>query len=177
MESAKRISESNAMVDSAAYRSGMRLLAAGVSIIASRHEAEKAGLTATAVCSITADPPKLLVCVNKSVAASSIIEKSGKLSVNVLSGNQEATAKRFAGMIDGVRGESRFEDGAWDVLETGAPVLNDALVSFDCRVVGILEESTHKVFFAEVVAVKEKADAEALVYLNGKFQTLKTHFE
>ena len=76
-------------VTPAEQRNGMRHLAAGVSIITAGDGQRRAGLTATAVCSVTADPPRLVVFVNKNVAASDVILNSGALCVNVLAGDQE----------------------------------------------------------------------------------------
>ena len=95
-------------VSAESHRYGMRHFAIGVSIITARHGESRAGLTATAVCSVTADPPRLVVFVNKNVVANDVVLNSGALCVNVLAGDQEDVAKAFAGMIDGVHGDARF---------------------------------------------------------------------
>lgn len=152
------------------HRSGMRSVAAAVTIITARHEMRQAGLTATAVVSVTADPPRLAVFINKNVAAVAVIMESGALCVNVLSSCQEDVAKAFAGMIEGVYGDARFNHGVWKSMITSAPALEDALVNFDCRVVKMHEESTHNVFVCDVLATKGRVAEEALVYLNGAFK-------
>jgi len=154
------------------HRSGMRNFAAGVSIITSRHDGLSAGLTATAVCSVTADPPRLVVFVNKGVLATDLIIKSGALCANLLSGEQEDVARAFAGMVPGVRGEDRFGYGRWSELLTGAPVLENALVSFDCRVTNVYDESTHQAFLCEVLATQQRKEGDALIYLNGAFHAI-----
>lgn len=157
-------------VGAGAHKQSMRHVAASVSVIAVHADGARAGLTATAVCSVTADPPRLVVFVNKSVAADEAILKSGSLSVNTLAGDQEEVAKAFAGMIEGVRGEDRFTYGQWETLVTGAPVLADALAAFDCRVVKVFDESTHHAFLCEVLDTRERTDGQALIYLNGAFR-------
>jgi flavin reductase (NADH)/flavin reductase len=152
------------------HRGGMRSVAAAVSIITACHEQHRAGLTATAVVSVTADPPRLAVFVNKSVVAADIILKSGALCVNVLASCQEEVAKASAGMIEGVHGDARFGHGKWKSMVTASPMLEDALVNFDCRVVKVLDESTHHVFVCDVLATQVCAAEEALVYLNGAFK-------
>ena len=112
------------------HRYGMRHFAIGVTIITARDGDAKAGLTATAVCSVTADPPRLVVFVNKNVVACDMIMKSGALCVNVLSGEQEDVAKAFAGMIKDVHGDARFQYGVWQELVSGAPALEGTLASF-----------------------------------------------
>lgn len=153
-------------------RGGMRNLAAAVNLITTRDGDTRLGLTATAVCSVTAEPPRLVVFVNKKVAAADAIMNSGALCVNVLSGEQEHEARVFAGMVEGVQGEARFEHGQWSELVTGAPVLLGALTSFDCRVVKVFDESTHHAFLCEVLATGEPGQGDALLYLNGAFRRL-----
>ena len=137
------------------------------------HDGEqRAGLTATAVCSVTADPPRLVVFVNKNVVASQVILNSGALCVNVLAGEQEDVAKAFAGMVEGVHGDARFDYGQWRELSTGAPTLDDTLANFDCRVIKVFDESTHHAFLCEVLATRERNDGEALIYLNGGFRRI-----
>lgn len=158
-------------VSDADFRYGMRHFASAVTIVAARDGTQRAGLTATAVCSVTAAPPRLVVFVNKNVLAAQVIINSGALSVNVLSCEQELIAKVFSGMIDNVRGVARFDYGHWYELVSGSPVLDKALVNFDCRVIRIYEESTHHVFLCEVLAsrVCQDQDKNALVYFNGSF--------
>lgn len=154
------------------HRYGMRHFAVGVTIISAGDGETLAGLTATAVCSVTAAPPRLVVFVNKNVAASEVILKSGALCVNVLAGEQEEVAKAFAGMLEGVQGHARFEYGQWRELTTGAPTLDGALANFDCRVIKVFDESTHHAFLCEVLATRERNDGEALIYLNGGFRRI-----
>ena len=160
----------------AAFQSAMRYLAAGCSIIATADGGERMGLTATAVCSVTAEPPRLLVCVNRDVRAHAGIMASGTLGVNVLSDAQESLAKRFAGMVKDVRGEDRFLDGVWTDGALGAPLLADALASFDCRVVEKVRASTHTIFICEVMNAQAASDPESgpLIFFNRTFASLKS---
>lgn len=159
-------------VSSDDHRYGMRHFAVGVTIITTRNDEQQAGLTATAVCSVTADPPRLVVFVNKNVVANEVILNSGALCINVLAGEQEEVAKAFAGMIKEVHGDARFGYGEWRELVTGAPALDDTLANFDCRVIKVFDESTHHAFLCEVLATRERNDGEALIYLNGAFRRI-----
>lgn len=158
-------------VSDADFRCGMRHFASAVTIVTARYGDQRAGLTATAVCSVTADPPRLVVFVNKNVVAARLIINSGALCVNVLSCEQELIAKAFSGMLDNAKGEARFDYGCWHELVSGAPVLDKALVNFDCRVMRVYEESTHYAFSCDVLAscVCQNQDKNALIYFNGSF--------
>jgi flavin reductase (NADH)/flavin reductase len=154
------------------YVGAMRYLVAGCSIIASSDGVERSGLTATAVCSVTADPPRLLVCINRDVRAHAVIADSGTLSVNLLAKDQEELAKRFAGMVKDIRGEDRFLEGRWNSGRLGAPILAGALASFDCRVVEAVPASTHTIFICEVLEVTADGRIGPLAFFNRAFATL-----
>lgn len=161
-------------VATADFCKGMRHLAGACVVIASGSDNERAGLTATAVCSITADPPRLLICVNRNVRAHQLITRAEAFSINVLGQDQEPIAKRFAGMVEGVVGEQRFEQSNWASGVTGVPVLEDALVSFECRLVEVIPASTHDLFIGEVVGIQSQQEQDGpLVYFNSKFAALK----
>jgi flavin reductase len=102
------------------YKRGMRRLASAVSIITTQIEGKPAGMTATAVCSLTAEPPMLLICVNKVAASHALIRKAGRFTVNCLSRGDLGVAQQFSvgHMI------SRFQMGAWRVLSTGGITFN-----------------------------------------------------
>jgi flavin reductase len=156
-----------APVDAKAFRSGMSRLAAGVNIITSRGEDGWCGFTASAVCSVTDDPPTLLVCMNKNAQSHDTIQASGVLCVNTIAGPHEDLSMRFSGAVKDM--SSRFAGVDWTTLATGAPILPDATVSFDCQVSRRVEIGTHVVLFCEVVAIREGTRVEGLVYFGRKF--------
>lgn len=160
------------LVGEAEHRAGMSHFAAAVSIVTTQHNGEFSGLTATAVCSVTADPPRLVVFINKNTYAASQILESGLLCVNTLAANQTELACIFAGMRKEISPASRFEHGDWNSLVTGAPVLSYAKANFDCRVIKVFDESTHYAFLAEVLATRSNTDSSALLYMGGKFCTV-----
>ncbi len=156
--------------DVATFKKGMRQLAGGVTLITTRHAGQRGGLTATAVCSVSAAPPQLLACVNKTASAHDAVGKSGIFAVNVLTTRHIALAMRFSGQ-DGVDGDARFDDKAnWRTLKTGAPVLADALVNFDCELVKTVDVGTHTIYIGHIVDVA-CSDGNPLIYSDGMFLT------
>lgn len=151
-----------------AFKVGMRRLAAGVTIITAMHDGARNGLTATAVTSLSADPPQLLVCVNRTATAHDLIHRGAALCVNILGQEHRPLAARFAGM-DGVHGPERFDIGAWTTLETGSPVLADAIAAFDCVVAEAFDSATHTIFIGRVVGIRARETGRALVYEAGRF--------
>ena len=154
------------------FKQAMRRLAAGVTIVTTRHNQVRGGLTATAVCSLSIDPPQLLVCVNRTAAAHELIAEGENLCVNLLAHKHHSLAARFAGQT-GILGSDRFRAGRWTALKTGAPVLEDALASFDCIVTEKVAASTHTIFIGRVVDVHLRANGKPLLYAQGTFAIAK----
>ena len=82
---------------------------------------------------------------------------------DTLRAGTDTIADVFAGRTRVTMAE-RFNTGSWGELSTGAPVLNDAVVACDCRVIEIKSVATHNVVFAGVVAVRLGTPGPALVY-------------
>lgn len=156
-------------VDAPTFRKAMRHLAASVTLITTRHLKVRGGLTATAVCSVSADPAQMLVCVNGSASAHDPIGSSGVFCVNILAPHHRKIAERFAGM-DGVEGDARFDGmGDWSTLTTGAPVLKGCSASFDCRTINAVTAGTHTIFIGEIVDLALDPKAHPLLYCDGSF--------
>lgn len=141
-------------VSSQEFRDAMARLGAAVNIITTDGAAGQGGITATAVCSVTDDPPTLLVCLNRTSPRSALFLTNRVLCVNTLSAGQSAFSNAFSAPSDEAAMASRFAVGVWGKLVTGAPVLEGAAASFDCRITEVMEQGTHSVVFAEVEAVR-----------------------
>lgn len=151
-----------------AFIAAMRQLAAGVALVTTTDGDRRLGLTATAVCSVSAEPPQILVCVNRGAEAHDPLLSSGIFAVSLLGSAHRELADRFAGR-DGVIGQDRFLRGRWGILHTGAPVLEDGLAAFDCRVVDHLTAGTHSVLIGKVEAVRLGEGAAPMVYHDGDY--------
>lgn len=146
------------------FRDAMARLGAAVNIITTTGPAGKGGFTASAVCSVTDDPATLLVCVNRTSNSGAMAKDNGILCVNVLAAGQQELAGVFAGATK-CSMEDRFLTGDWGTLATGAPVLQDSVVSFDCRIADMVEKGTHTVLFAEIQAIRQgNPGGQALIY-------------
>jgi flavin reductase len=155
--------------EAAQFKQGMRSLAGAVSIITSSHRGQRYGMTATAVCSATAEPPTVLVCINRSTTTHEAVANAGIFCVNVLRQEDQELSSLFSGAQ---KGEGRFREEQWEKLFTGAPVLKDALVAFDCRVVNRLEHGTHTVYLGEVEQLLIGRKGKPLLYADGQYARL-----
>lgn len=159
------------MIDRQNYRDAMARLGAAVSIITSDGPSGRVAFTASAVCSVTDDPPTLLVCMNRGSDSNEAFKANAVLCVNTLAASQEALSNVFAGFTPHTMAE-RFAQAGWTTLETGAPVLDDAVVSFDCRIVQVSEVGTHSVFFCEVEAIQAGPAHEGLIYFGRSYHRI-----
>ena len=153
------------------FKMAMRRLAGGVSIISGAGPDGPLGVTATAVVSLTAEPPSVLCCLNRSLTLETLVKETGRFGVNMLRADHHDLAKRFAGM-HGVSGSAKFEQGNWTILPSEVPALFDSLVTFDCRVDDIVEVGTHSIFVGLITQAHFGESGDPLVYCNGTFASL-----
>ncbi len=158
-------------VDAATYREGMSHMAAAVHLITTEGPAGRAGLTATAVTSVTDDPATLMVCINSLSRSGHAVEENGVFAVNVLLDSDRAIAEAFGGAHKMPWGE-KFNIGQWQQGITGCPLLATALVSFDCRIVGSNVVATHRVLLGEVVDVRIGKLGDPLLYFERNYRCL-----
>ncbi|ULE32631.1 flavin reductase family protein [Mycobacterium sp. IDR2000157661] len=153
------------------FRSAMRCLAAGVTIISTSGSEGPLGITATAVTSLTPDPASVLCCVNKNLSVSNAIRESRRFGLNVLRVEHRGLAARFAGM-GGIRGTAKFGEGAWVQTASGVPALADSLVSLDCSLDRAIEAGTHHILIGLIAEVRIGGRGDPLVYCDGTFASL-----
>lgn len=157
-------------VSAETFRQGMSRLGAAVNLITSDGPEGRHGMTASAVCSITDMPPTLLVCVNQKNRSHDVFNGNGNLCVNVLAGRHIDLSNCFAGR----GGAERFQEGNWTKLVTGAPVLQDAVVAFDCRIIERRAMGSHSVFYARVVDMLASSEqTETLIWFDRRYHPLK----
>jgi 4-nitrophenol 2-monooxygenase / 4-nitrocatechol 4-monooxygenase, reductase component len=155
-------------VDPSEFRRILGHWASGVAVVTTRDaSSDPRGLTASAVTSVSLEPPLVLVCIDRAADSHGSIRAAGIFAVNVLPQSGERTARRFAGS-DTV---AKFEGVAYRSEVTGAPVLDEALAWVDCRVHHEFDGGDHTIFVGEVVA-GDAREGEPLVYYRGGFNRL-----
>lgn len=160
-----------APVDPARFREAMSRVGAAVHIVTTDGPAGLAGITASAVTSITAEPPMMLFCIKRSSRCVRKVIGNGVFCINTLRRADQRLSDIFAGRT-AVRREERFTSSAWTTLATGAPVLASALVAFDCRLVEAKEVTTHLMMIGVVEAVEIAPKADALMYAHREYWQL-----
>lgn len=156
-------------IDSDQFRAAMRHLTGHVCLVTTTdNSGRRFGLTATAVCSVSAEPPTLLCCINRTIQSYGPLVESGHFVINVLGRHDHSLANRFSDPA--LAGEERFAKGDWSRGTTGAPVLESALASFDCTTTEIADGHSHGIFIGAIQAVRFRSDdAPPLLYSHGAF--------
>ncbi|PSH58734.1 flavin reductase [Phyllobacterium endophyticum] len=146
----------------------MSHFAEAVHILTTDGPAGRRGVTISAVCSVSDNPATMLVCLNRNHEFNHLFIENGVFALNTLSFQQQALSEAFSGKGE-LAQEDRFALGDWHTLQTGAPVLTNALASFDCRIIASHEVATHYVIYGKVSAINFGDRGRSLIYLNRSY--------
>jgi flavin reductase len=142
-----------------AFRMAMRHVAATVYAVTTGHGGGRYGILATAVSSLSFDPPSLLVCVNRTASLHAPLASADVFCVNVLGLGNRNVAEHFMQPS----ATDRFAVGEWEETH-GVPVLTTAQSSFVCARRDCHDFGTHSIFIGELIAAHHRADAAPLTY-------------
>ncbi|MDI2027120.1 flavin reductase [Saccharopolyspora sp. TS4A08] len=149
------------------FRAAMANLSAGVNIVTTDGPRGRAGITVSAACSVTDEPPTMLVCVHRASRAHDVLAANERACVNVLGSGQRDLALRFAGALPM---HERFTGEVCDFAEV--PVLRDAAASLIGRLSQVRAQGSHSVMFVEVERVITRSGSGGLVYFQREFHSL-----
>lgn len=148
----------------AEFVEAMRSAVTGVTIVTTDGAAGRYGVTVSAFSSVSAEPPMVLVCINRSSPVSDALAHNMYFAVNVLSTSQQNLADTFAGR-PGSCTPYDFGAARWSESTTGAPILAGAVAGLDCALVTTVDAGTHRIFIGGVVCVATAA-GDPLIYSN-----------
>jgi flavin reductase (DIM6/NTAB) family NADH-FMN oxidoreductase RutF len=155
-------------IDQNAFKEALRGWASGVTVVTSRAGDKMHGMTVSAFSSVSADPPLVLVCANRASTTHAVIEEGGVFAVNILAEHQQDVSNLFA---SSKYEDSRLDRVSWTAGETGAPLIDGALASLECRVSSAHREGSHTIYIGQVESV-HTSDAEPLLYYDGGYRAL-----
>jgi len=150
----------------ASFKLAMRRFPAAVSVITSADQSRRHGMTATAVTSLSLDPPSLIVCINRATLLHDIMQIGRHFCVNVLRRDQIELSSAFSGAI---APEARFALGTWHVSAEGVSYLVDAQANIFCRKVAAVPYGTHTIFIGEAAAAHVHDPIEPLIYHDAQY--------
>jgi len=152
------------------FKVAMRRLAATVTIISCSFEGKRFGMNATAVSSLSMEPPSIIVCVNHGSSIIGSIRRAQYFSVNILRESQAELSRQFSSTP---KHEERFKIGDWCAGEHGIPYLLSAQAAVFSKVVEEFTFATHSIFVGAVSRVIVRDTVEPLLYADGQFAGLK----
>jgi flavin reductase len=147
------------------FRKAMRTLASAVSIVSTASDNRRFGMTATAVCSLSMQPPTLLVCINQSSSLHHPLLDAGRFCINILHADQDELARAFSRKDI----EDRFAHGNWMLDDRGVPFVADAQANVFCTVEEAYRHRTHSIVAGAVYRVAVRDSVHPLLYQDGRY--------
>ena len=153
-----------------AFLQAMSRAANSVCVVTTDGNSGRAGVTVSAMTTVSVDTPNpsLLVCIHSLSPACDAIQRNRVFCANLLSSEQAGVSDSFAGRT-GAKGVEKFDGATWTGAETGAPVLENALASFDCRVMHDVLVGSHRIFVGEAMAVTSADEGLPLIYFDRSY--------
>lgn len=153
------------------FKTALRQVASPVGIVTAGSGETRDGVTSTAISPVSAEPPMILVCVNRESSVGQVIVESRAFAVNFLTQEQYGFAHLFAAGAETV--PDRFMAGNWTSMHTGSPILDGCVSAFDCELENTISTGTHDVHFGRIVGVTTERQ-DVLLYCDGLLRRLKS---
>jgi flavin reductase (DIM6/NTAB) family NADH-FMN oxidoreductase RutF len=154
-------------VSSVDFRTALSRFASGVTVVTTRDATGKLfGITVSAFCSVSLEPPLVLICIEKTTGSHHAFEESGRFTVNVLTDEQAGLSEHFASLLD-----DKFSMIDHAVDEHGIPLLQNSLATLQCHLFKSLDGGDHSIFLGLVEHVIVR-DAAPLIYFKGTYRSI-----
>ena len=156
-------------IDAKTFWRALGVRASAVAVVTAQGHDGPSGFLALSATHLCADPPMLMVSIDKRTGTFAAVEQARHFAVNYLPRGHEAMADMFGGKT-GVRGADRFAPGRWGSLTTGAPVLNDAIGALDCVLEETIERFNTIIAIGRLVDFAAREDDEPLLFFRGGYR-------
>lgn len=155
-------------VDHDTFRTMLSRFLSGVTVVTTTDDDGRPhGMTVSSFCSVSLDPPLILVCIDKTASLHDLLTAAQTFAVNILAGDQEVLSRRFADT--GI--EARFDGVAWSPGIAG-PLLDGAHATLECRSVACHPGGDHSIIIGEVIGGSMASRGSPLVYYRGGYGQL-----
>lgn len=149
------------------FRRALSHFASGITVVTVASNGELHGMTASAFASVSLEPPRVLVCLDKSSHTRALLAEVGRFAVSILSAGQEEISRAFAST-----GPKPFSDLGHKIGANGAPLLDGALAWIECATVQIVDGGDHDIVLGEVTA-STASDGDPLIYFDHGYRSLR----
>ena len=148
------------------FRSVLGRFPSGVTVVTTKDgDGSDEGMTVSAFCSVSLDPPLVLICIEKNASAYEALTAASGFVVNILAATQEQIARRFS-IVD----IDRFEGVGYSRSPNGLAVLDDVLGVIECATFAMHDAGDHTIIVGEVEAARAQNGTPLLYYRGGYAQ-------
>lgn len=158
--------------DAKAFRDAMRAFVGNCSVLTVGFGDQATGLVVTSGISLSADPPLILACVNRTSSSWPLFSPGTAFGWSSLGAAHQGVAERFSG-FGGIKGPARYDGAEWEAMPSGARLLQGAATAFDCTVEEMIDRATHSIVIGRIRTIRTCTDAGALIYWNGQYRSLR----
>ena len=156
-------------VDRGDFLTAMRAVANSVTVVTTEGKAGRHGGTVSAFCSVSADPPTVLVCLHGDSRIAETVAENGSFCVNVLPTSNQFASDRFAGRHDDTVTD-RFDGISLETSDGTAAILSGS-TAFCCDIKDTVNSGTHRIFIGRVMSVKA-GEPDPLLYFDGAYRQM-----
>jgi len=156
------------VIDPLTLRQALGCFATGVAIITTtRDDGVPVGLTANSFCSVSMDPPLVLFCIDRRAGSLAAFEAAGSYAINILPSGKQGLSNLFVR-----KGVDRFANMGWEMWQGAAPIIQDAMASFECERYQVIEAGDHIIFIGRVIDVWFDSSQNPLLFFQGKYRSV-----
>lgn len=149
------------------FRAALGRFASGVTVVTTKDADGKLyGLTVSAFCSVSLEPPLILVCIEKTTGSHRALKQSGFFAVNVLRESQQYYSDQFASYLP-----DKFNGIEFEINENGIPILQNTLANLECRLVNAYDGGDHTIFVGQIEKSRI-SDGKPLIYFYGNYRKM-----
>jgi len=150
------------------FRTALARFASGVTVVTTRDDKGYLhGITVSAFCSLSLDPPLILICIDNQTASHYAFAESKFFVVNILHEKQQHYAVQFASSV-----QNKFDRIEFLTSTNGTPILKDALANLECQLINTHSDGDHTIFVGQVEKTSIN-NGNPLIYFLGNYQKIK----
>ncbi len=154
-------------VTSDEFRNALSRFASGVTVVTTcSSDGKLNGLTVSAFCSVSLEPPLVLICIEKAAAGNRVIAESSVFAVNILSNHQAELSEHFASPI-----VDRMKTVDFTIGMLGLPLLSESVCSLECSVKHLYDGGDHTIFVGQVEHA-EFRENDPLIYFRSGYREI-----
>lgn len=160
------------MDSNADFKEIMSQYATSVTVVTTRNDDDIAGLTVSSFCSVSLDPPLILVCIETDARSNEILQQQNHFTVNILQDNQEEVSQRFA--EPGLDIDKRLQNINYSLPDKSGPILTDSLAWMICRQYDTHPAGDHRIYVGEVIEGQPENEGNPLLYYDGEYGSFES---